>query len=104
MSLTINTPLTTNDGGTVTTGSFAQFDVYFPTQGGEYNVNISVWRDQAAKNNGLRTLNLVEIPRLNYNKQLTDSEFVNLTPVVIHEHIKDYLEGFLGIGTVVINS
>ncbi len=103
MSLTINTGLTTNDGGTVASGSFVQFDVYFPTQGGEYNANISIWRDLAANTSGLRTINPVEIPRLNFNKKLTDLEFSSLTPVTIHQDILGYLEGFLGTGNVVIN-
>jgi hypothetical protein len=103
MSLTINTGLTTNDGGTVATGSFVQFDVYFPTQAGEYNANISVWRDEAARDSGLRTVNPVEIPRLNFNKTLTDQEFADLTPTTIHVDIQAYLEGYLGAGTVAIN-
>ena len=103
MSLTINTGLTTNDGGTVATGSFVQFDVYFPTQAGEYNANISIWRSEAGRDSGLRTVNPVEIPRLNYNRQLTDLEFANLTPITIHADIQAYLEGYLGAGTVAVN-
>lgn len=104
MSLTINTGLTTNDGGTVTTGSFVQFDAYFPTEGGKYNANISIWRDEASKDGGLRTVNPNEIPRLNMEKVLTDPEFAALTPVTMHEDVKSYLEGYLGVGTVVINA
>ena len=103
MSLTINTGLTTNDGGTVATGSFVQFDVYFPTEGGQYNANISVWRSEAGRDSGLRTVNPTEIPRLNYNKILTDQEFADLTPTTIHVDIQTYLEGYLGAGTVAIN-
>lgn len=103
MSLTINTGLTTNDGGTVATGSFVQFDAYFPTEGGGYNANISVWRDEAAKDIGLRTVNPVEIPRLNFNKVLTEQEFADLTPTTMHLDIQAYLETYLGTGTVVIN-
>jgi hypothetical protein len=103
MSLTINTGLTTNDGGTVATGSFVQFDVYFPTQAGEYNANISVWRDEAARDSGLRTVNPVEIPRLNFTKELDPAEFAALTPVTMHEDVQAYLEGYLGAGTVAIN-
>lgn len=104
MSLTINVGLTTNDGGVVALGSFVQFDVYFQTDGSNYNANISIWRDLAANTSGLRTINPVEIPRLNFNKALTPSEFANLTPTTIHQDILAYLESFLGAGTVVINS
>lgn len=104
MSLTINTGLTTNDGGTVATGSFVQFDAYFPTEGGKYNVNISIWRDENAKINNLKTVNPNEIHRLNYEKILSPEEFLLVTPITIHEDIQTYLEGFLGAGTVVINS
>jgi len=104
MSLTINTGLTTNDGGTVATGSFVQFDAYFPTEGGKYNANISIWRDEASKNSNLRTVNPNEIPRMNYEKVLDDAAFALVTPITMHEDIKEYLEGFLGAGTVVINS
>ena len=103
MSLTINTGLTTNDGGVVATGSFVQFDVYVPTQGGEYNANISIWRNEAGRDSGLRTVNPNEIPRLNFNKVLTPLEFAALTPTAMHEDIQAYLEGYLGAGTVAIN-
>ena len=103
MSLTINTGLTTNDGGTVATGSFVQFDAYFPTEGGKYNANISIWRDLAANTSGLRNINPLEIARLNFEKELTEAEFLAVTVATMHADVQEYLEGYLGAGTVAIN-
>lgn len=104
MSLTINVGLTTKDGGTVATGSWVQFDAYFPVEAGKYIANISVWRDEAAKDNGLRTVKPVEISKLSFERELDETEFAALTPVTMHEDVKDYLETFLGADTVTINS
>ena len=41
---------------------------------------------------------------MNYEKVLDDAAFALVTPITMHEDIKEYLEGFLGAGTVVINS
>ena len=104
MSLTINVAMTTKDGGTVATGSWVQFDAYFPVEAGQYNANISVWRDEATKDSGMRTVNPVEIGSLNFTRELTPAEFAALTPVTMHEDVQAHLESYLGGGTVSINS
>ena len=105
MSLTINVGMTTKDGGTVTTGSFVQFETFFPAGENTYNISINVWRSETDKNNGMKQVRgIVEVPSMNFNNQLTPEDFDSLTPAVMHTYVKDYLEGFLGADTVVINA
>jgi hypothetical protein len=104
MSLTINTAMTTKDGGSVASGAFVQFESYFPMGEETYNVTINVWRSEADKNNGMQQIRgIVEIPNMNFSDTLTPEDFDSLTPAVMHGYVKDYLEGYLGGGTVVIN-
>lgn len=104
MSLTINTVMTTKDGGIVATGAFVQFETYFPAGENTYNVSMSIWRSETDKNNGMQQLRgIVEIPNMSFSNQLTPQDFDLLTPAVMHTYVKDYLEGFLGANTVIIN-
>lgn len=104
MSLTINTAMTTKDGGAVASGSFVQFETYFPAGEETYNVSMSIWRSETDKNNGMQQLRgIVEIPNMNFSDALTPEDFNSLTPAAMHGYVKDYLEGFLGADTVVIN-
>lgn len=105
MSLTINTALTTKDGGSVASGAFVQFETFFPAGENTYNVSINIWRSETDKNNGMQQVRgIVEIPSMNFTNALTQEDFDSLTPAVMHQYVKDHLEGFLGGGTVVINS
>lgn len=105
MSLTINVGMTTKDGGTVATGSFVQFETFFPAGEETYNVSINVWRSETDRDNGMQQVrSIVDIPNMNFSDQLTPEDFDSLTPAVMHTYVKDYLEGFLGADTVVINS
>lgn len=104
MSLTINTSLTTIDGGSVESGSHLEFDSFFPSGELSYNINMILYRDINAKNNGFKPIKgVVEIEKMNFTNPLTEQDYVSLTPLVMHEYVKQYLENYLGAGTVTIN-
>lgn len=104
MSLTINRVLTTKDGGTVSGGSYVEFEAIFPAGVFEYNISMKIWRNLDAKNQNFRPLNgVIEIPDLNYSSELTLEDYNSLTPFVMHQRVKNYLENLLGAGTVIIN-
>jgi len=103
MSLTINTGMTTKDGGTVASGAFVQFDAYFVTEGGKYNANISIWRSEAGRDSGLRTVNPVEVPRLNFEKTFDNTVATEPNPTTMHQDVQAFLEGYLWGGTGAIN-
>lgn len=102
MALQINTGLTTADGGTVASGSHVKMELYFPMEEDSYNASLRIWRSQQAYTDGLASFRPVEIPNLNYNKELTPAEMSGLTPTIVHQDIKAYLENYVGTGNVSI--
>lgn len=100
MALQINTGLTTTDGGSVASGAHVIFSTRFPFKGLNYSVEILIYRSLAALDAGLAPFKAVEIPNYFYTKQLTELEFANLTPIVIHDDVKAFLEGYVGVGNV----
>lgn len=103
MSLTINAPLTTKDGGSVASGSYVEYDTYFPADSFQYNVTITMWRDQTAKDNNLANIRPVEIRQLYFETILSSEDFAALTLSAVNTSVKDYLETFVGVGNVSIN-
>lgn len=102
MALIINTGLTTTDGGTVESGSYLIFSTSFPARGLNYSIEMRIYRSLAALDAGLTPLRVVEIPEYYYTRQLNEQDFMNLTPVVIHNHVKEYVEQYVGVGNVTI--
>ena len=102
MALRINTGLTTVDGGKVTGSTYIKFDIYFPSETFNYVTSMTFYRNEQAYIDGLRPYKPIEIPRLGFDKILTVEEYTGLTPTIVHNHLKDYLEGFVGIGNVEI--
>jgi hypothetical protein len=100
MALQINTGLTTTDGGSVASGAYAIFSTRFPHRGLNYSVEILLFRSLAALDNGLSAIQVTQIPVYYYTKTLTEQQFATLTPIVIHQHVKEFLEGYVGIGKV----
>jgi len=100
MALQINTGLTTTDGGSVASGSYVIFTTRFPARGLNYSVELYLYRSLAALDAGLSQIKVIEIPEYYYTKQLTEQEFASLTPVVIHDDVKAFLEGYVGVGNV----
>lgn len=102
MALQINTGLTSTDGGSVDSGSYVIFSTRFPYRGLNYSVDLLQYRSLAALDAGLSQIKVTEIPTYFYTKQLTEEEFLELTPLVIHEQVKEFLEQFVGVGNVQI--
>lgn len=102
MALQINTGLTTQDGGEVASGSYAIFSTRFPARGLNYSIELSIYRSLAALDAGLSGVRVLEIPMYFYTKQLTGSEFMDLTPVILHDQVKEFLEQYVGVGNVEI--
>ena len=100
MALQINTGLTTTDGGSVATGSYVIFSTRFPYRGLNYSVEILMYRSLAALDAGLQPIKVIEIPEYYYTKVLTEQEFASLTPIVIHDQVKDFLEQYVGVDNV----
>lgn len=101
MALKINTQLTSNDGGSVTAGTYILFTTYFPSMGLTYECRLNYYRNQDAFNNSFATyqpLNLANI----YTISLSEQEFANLTPIEVHTDLKNLIEAVTGAGTVEI--
>jgi hypothetical protein len=100
--LITGTSLTTKDGGTVPAGAFGKFEVQFPMDELVYDLKITFWRDKQSKDNGLRPIKINEIPKNFYRKKLTMEEYGQLTPILIHDDVKEFLEFYIGDNTVKI--
>lgn len=100
MALQINTGLTTTDGGSVDSGSYVIFSTRFPYRGLSYSVEILLYRSLAALDAGMTSIKVTEISNYFFTKQLTEQEFAGLTPIVIHDDVKAFLEQFVGVGNV----
>lgn len=103
MALQINVALTAKDGGAVATGSYVKLESLFPMDDDlHYYVSIKLWRSKDAYDNGLSPLMVQEIPKYNYNQELTQEDFDSLTPLAVHQYAKTWLEQYTGADTVTI--
>lgn len=102
MALQINTDLTTKDGGNVSVGSHVKLETNFPMEGLTYHNSMKVWRSEQAYNDGLSSFKPVEIPNLNFSTDLTVEEYTGITPTVVHNYAKAYIEQYTGADTVEI--
>jgi hypothetical protein len=102
MALKINKALTTQDGGVLASGSHLIFGTRFPNRGLNYTVDIQIYRSLAALDSNLSPVRVSEIKNPFFTKTLTEQEFSVLTPVVIHNHVKEYVESLIGAGTTEI--
>jgi hypothetical protein len=55
-----------------------------------------IYRSLSALDSGYQPIKVNEIQQLFYSKQLTQQEFISLTPLTVHEDVKTYLEQFVG--------
>ena len=100
MALQINTNLTARDGGLVPSGSYVKMEVYFPMEEDSYTATMKIWRDQGKYTGGLTPYKPIEIPSLNYTREMTQEEMAALTPTQIHLDVQAYLEIYVGEGNV----
>ena len=100
MALQINTQLTSKDGASVPSGSYVKLEVYFPMEEDAYNASMKVWRNEGAYIGGLTSYRPIQIPKLNFQKQLTPAEMSGITPTQVHLDAKAYLETYVGEGNV----
>lgn len=101
MGLQINTGLTTQDGGTVSTGSYVVFSSQIPQNSLSYRCNLVIYRSKAIMDAGNAPINVKGFKPF-FVKTLNQSDFNALTPVVIQNDAKAYLETFVGAGNVAI--
>lgn len=99
MALQINTGLTTNDGGEVSSGSYLVFSTTFAPTGYKYSVDFEIYRSENSFKSGYSQVR-VNIPT-GFSRELTPQEFVSLTPVVINNHVIKFLEEYVGEGNVI---
>lgn len=102
MALQINVQLNGKDGSQVPIGAYVKIEVMFPMEEDSYNVMMKIWRSVTAYESGYSSIKVVEIPKQNYTKVLTPQEMAAMTPVQIHEEVKTFLEGYVGVGNVTI--
>jgi len=102
MALQINTGLTTTDGGSVSSGAYVIFTTRFPHRGLQYSVELLIYRSLAALDAGLQPIKVIEIPEYFYTKVLTEQSFASLTPIVVHNDVKKFLEDYVGEGNIEI--
>ena len=102
MGLLINTGLTTSDGGSVASGSYVRLKTSFPLKGLSYNTTLSIWRSKQAFTDGFSTLKPVEIPQLKFPTKLSIEEYTGITPTIVQNNAKAFLEKYVGIGNIEI--
>lgn len=102
MALKINVAMTSKDGGVIYSGSHVKLETLFPMEGLTYHNSMKIWRDETAYLNGLSPVKPVEIPRLNFDTELTAEEYTGITPTIVTENAKTYLEQYVGEGNVEI--
>ncbi len=102
MALQINTGLTTTDGGSVDSGSYIIFSTKFPYRGLSYSVEMIHYRSLGALDSGLTPIKVLEIPSYYYSHQFSQEEFLELTPMIVNEEAKAFLEQYVGVGNVQI--
>lgn len=102
MALQINTQLTSKDGANVPSGSYVKIEVFFPMEEDSYTATMKIWRTEGAYEGGLQSFRPIQIPILNYTRELTPEEMASITPTQVNIDAKEYLEGYVGDGNVTI--
>jgi hypothetical protein len=103
MALQINTGLTTTDGGTIDSGAHVRIDIKFRIdEPNKYVASYKIWRNKEAYDNKNNSIIVKEILKYGFTREFTKEEFSTLSPQVIHEHVKEHLETFVGVGNVEI--
>ena len=92
MAFQINTGLTTQDGGLVASGAYVIMSVSFPFVGFKYGAELQIYRSQQAFNDKFQPIKVLQIPYPYFSKNLTEQEYAALTPIVIQNDVKAYLE------------
>lgn len=102
MALKVNKMLTTKDGQTIPSGSVIVFGTEFPPRTLEMNCRLFLWLNTDTHTD----LNVPAITGVvnQFNsyvltKQLTQEDYVSLTPLAVHQWVKSVIESWPGIGS-----
>lgn len=90
------------DGGVVAQGAYVIFSAHFPFKGLTYDVQILIYRSQAAMASGLAPIRISKIAKNTFTKTLTQNEYAALTPVIITNDVKAFVESYVGAGNTSI--
>ena len=100
MALKVKISLETNDGGIIAANSIIRFETRFDEGGTECHYDMNFYRTlQHADNKSYIDGPIVGIPSKGYVYTLTEEDYDSLTPIVVHQKLKTYLESLPAIGT-----
>lgn len=100
MALKINDTITTREGFSVPSGTIVRFTTIFPRGSYEIHYNMEFYRNQTSYDNGESNYFPVEPKSLGYVETVPVNEYTGLTPTVVNQKLKTYLEGIFTGGTI----
>jgi hypothetical protein len=100
MALRINTAIKTKEGFDVPSGTFVIFNTIFPAQKLEVHYNMKFYRNETSYNDGEQNYIPSGLTSMGYIDYPTQGEFSSLTPITVHENLKDYLGTIWTGGTI----
>jgi hypothetical protein len=93
MALIINNQtIETREGLPVSGGTYVAFNTIFPNGKLEVHYNMEFYVDQTAYTNGSSKYFPKDLQSLGHVETMPKSEFTGLTPTIVHQKLKDYLE------------
>jgi hypothetical protein len=89
------TGFTASDGSIVASGATVKFDSEFYARSNNVMIRPRVFRNREIFDAGFTEIRVIEIPN-EFILQLTDEDFYTLTPAVLYEKVRDYLNNSFG--------
>jgi hypothetical protein len=87
--------LTAIDGGIIASGATVKFDSEFIAGSTDIIIKPKIFRSRELFESGFREIKSLEMPN-DFRITLVESDYYTLTPAILYEKVRDYLNQLLG--------
>lgn len=99
MSFLINSELTTKDGLIIPSGSYATMQIFIG-EDKKVTIDLLIRLNESAFNEGKQSINVDDSFKIRFKRELTDTQYNNLTMSQINNFLKNRIESVVGEGNV----
>lgn len=96
------TGLTAIDGSIIASGATIKFETLFFIGTTDIEIRPRVFRSRELFENGFQWVRTIELPT-DFKMAIPEEEYYVLTPQIIYEKVKDYLNNLFGVDVFEIN-
>jgi hypothetical protein len=96
------TGFTAIDGSLVASGATVKFETSFHAGTTQIGIGLKIYRNRELFEAGYRNIEVIELPN-NFMLVVPEEEFYVITPMIIYEKVRDYLNGLFNDDAFEIN-